>query len=58
MGDGPRITAPTTSSSPPAAIDAIQTEVIGDQQRDRTPSGLWRSDHAGSVASLRLARGT
>lgn len=31
-------------------------EVVGDQSGDRTPSGLWPSDHAGVVATLRLPR--
>lgn len=29
-------------------------DTVGDKQRDRTPSGLWPSDHAGVVATLRL----
>ena len=28
---------------------------IGDSQADRTPSGLWPSDHAGLAATLELA---
>ena len=40
----------------PPVIDAILADVIGDRQRDRTPSGLWPSDHAGSVAMLLLRR--
>jgi endonuclease/exonuclease/phosphatase family metal-dependent hydrolase len=41
----------------PDAFDAIRTSVIGEEQRDRTtPSGLWPSDHAGSVATLRTER--
>ncbi|QLQ10785.1 MAG: endonuclease/exonuclease/phosphatase family protein [Nocardioidaceae bacterium] len=35
-----------------ASVEAC--EVIGDQQSDRTPSGLWPSDHAGVVAAVRL----
>jgi len=31
-----------------------QIELVGDQQRDRTPSGLWPSDHAGVAATLSL----
>jgi endonuclease/exonuclease/phosphatase family metal-dependent hydrolase len=31
--------------------------LIGNDSADRTPSGLWRSDHAGVVASLRLSPG-
>jgi endonuclease/exonuclease/phosphatase family metal-dependent hydrolase len=39
------------------ALTAIRTEVIGDEQRDRsTPTGFWPSDHAGSVATLRTVR--
>ena len=40
----------------PSAMDAVQADVIGDQEADRTPSGLWPSDHAGSVATLRLGK--
>jgi endonuclease/exonuclease/phosphatase family metal-dependent hydrolase len=41
----------------PDALTAIRTEVIGDEQRDRSePSGFWPSDHAGSVATLRTVR--
>jgi len=29
-------------------------DVAGDESSDRTPSGLWPSDHAGVVATLRL----
>ena len=29
-------------------------DIIGDQQADRTASGLWPSDHAGVAATLRL----
>jgi endonuclease/exonuclease/phosphatase family metal-dependent hydrolase len=41
----------------PDALTAIRTEVIGDEQRDRSkPSGFWPSDHAGSVATLKTVR--
>jgi endonuclease/exonuclease/phosphatase family metal-dependent hydrolase len=41
----------------PDHLTAIQTEVIGDEQRDRSsPSGFWPSDHAGSVAKLKTVR--
>jgi hypothetical protein len=34
---------------------ALQAETIGEEPRDRTePSGFWPSDHAGSVAKIRL----
>lgn len=36
-------------------IGPVRAEVIGDELRDRTPSGLWPSDHAGVVAQLHLA---
>lgn len=32
----------------------LSAKLIGDQLSDLTPSGLWPSDHAGVVASLRL----
>ena len=34
---------------------ALRAETIGEEERDRTePSGFWPSDHAGSVAKIRL----
>ena len=38
------------------AMDAIHAEVIGEEDRDRTVSGLWPSDHAGSTATLRFEK--
>jgi endonuclease/exonuclease/phosphatase family metal-dependent hydrolase len=35
------------------ALQALAAEVVGDDPADRTPSGLWPSDHAGVVAVLR-----
>lgn len=36
---------------------AIKAELVGEAQRDRTPTRLWPSDHAGVVATLQLRRG-
>jgi len=36
-------------------IGPVQAEVLGDELKDRTPSGLWPSDHAGVVAKLHMA---
>jgi endonuclease/exonuclease/phosphatase family metal-dependent hydrolase len=47
----------------PAHVGALRAEVAGDQQQDRTlplpgaPYGLWPSDHAAIVATLRLGVG-
>ncbi|MEU6069315.1 MULTISPECIES: hypothetical protein [Streptomyces] len=30
--------------------------LVGNEQSDRTPSGLWPSDHAGIVATLRVPK--
>jgi endonuclease/exonuclease/phosphatase family metal-dependent hydrolase len=38
----------------PSAMDAVRAEVVGEEEKDRTDSGLWPSDHAGSVATLRF----
>ena len=38
----------------PVGIRAVAAEVIGEELGDRTPAGLWPSDHAGVVAVLRL----
>ena len=35
-------------------LGAVFADVVGDEARDRTPSGLWPSDHAGVVAALRI----
>jgi len=40
----------------PKALTALTADVIGDRKQDRTASGLWPSDHAGSVAALRTVR--
>ena len=37
-----------------APIGPVQAEVIGTSFKDRTPSGLWPSDHASVVAQLHL----
>jgi endonuclease/exonuclease/phosphatase family metal-dependent hydrolase len=36
------------------AFGVAEINLIGDQPADRTPSGLWPSDHAGVAATLRL----
>jgi len=33
---------------------SLSADVVGEEPSDRTPSGLWPSDHAGVVATLRL----
>ncbi|HMA47134.1 MAG TPA: hypothetical protein VKP11_08050 [Frankiaceae bacterium] len=33
----------------------VSAEVVGDRPADRAPSGRWLSDHAGVVATVRLA---
>lgn len=46
----------------PVGIRAVAAEVLGEEQRDRTPPlpgapfGLWPSDHAGVAATLALGR--
>jgi endonuclease/exonuclease/phosphatase family metal-dependent hydrolase len=35
-------------------FDTVSADVVGEEPADRTPSGLWPSDHAGVVATLRL----
>ncbi len=36
------------------AIRPLEAHLVGASQQDRTPSGLWPSDHAGIAASLKL----
>jgi hypothetical protein len=39
----------------PLGVEAVAAEVLGEELDDRTPTGLWPSDHAGVVAKLHLA---
>ena len=36
------------------AVRVLEAEVVGDAPSDKTPSGLWPSDHAGVVATLQI----
>jgi hypothetical protein len=38
-------------------FETVVAEVVGQEPGDRTPSGLWPSDHAGVVATLRVPGG-
>jgi endonuclease/exonuclease/phosphatase family metal-dependent hydrolase len=38
------------------ALRALRGQVVGKRQSDRTANGLWPSDHAGAVLTLRLPR--
>ena len=35
----------------------FRTTIVGEESQDRTPSGLWPSDHAGLVGSIRIPGG-
>jgi endonuclease/exonuclease/phosphatase family metal-dependent hydrolase len=35
------------------SLSAVNSDVVGDELEDRTPSGLWPSDHAGVVTTLK-----
>jgi endonuclease/exonuclease/phosphatase family metal-dependent hydrolase len=35
-------------------FETVSVDIVGEAAADRTPSGLWPSDHAGVVATLRL----
>ncbi len=37
-------------------IGPVQAWVVGDELKDRTPSGLWPSDHAGVIAQLHVSQ--
>jgi endonuclease/exonuclease/phosphatase family metal-dependent hydrolase len=37
-------------------FSTVRAEVVGEETRDRTENGLWPSDHAGVVATLRVPR--
>ncbi|UCF21295.1 MAG: hypothetical protein JSU87_07920, partial [Gemmatimonadota bacterium] len=36
---------------------AVKAALLGEQETDRTPSGLWPSDHAGLAVALTVAPG-
>ena len=38
-------------------IEVIDIRRVGEQPGDRTPSGLWPSDHAGVIATLKIRKG-
>ncbi len=38
------------------AIGPVIAFVVGDKKKDRTPSGLWPSDHAGVIARLKIPK--
>ncbi len=50
------IFAKTSNASAELSQNGIVVRVVGDELRDRTPSGLWPSDHAGVVASFQLQK--
>jgi endonuclease/exonuclease/phosphatase family metal-dependent hydrolase len=35
-------------------LTSLYADVVGEEETDRTPSGLWPSDHAGVIASVIL----
>jgi endonuclease/exonuclease/phosphatase family metal-dependent hydrolase len=37
------------------AIDALSAKLLGADPAERTPNGMWPSDHAGVLAELRVA---
>ena len=39
------------------AFQVEDIRLVGEKVSDKTPSGLWPSDHAGVVATLRIPRG-
>jgi hypothetical protein len=38
------------------AIGPVIAFVVGEEKKDRTPSGLWPSDHAGVIARLKIPK--
>jgi len=38
------------------AIQVVDIRLVGEKPSDRTPSGLWPSDHAGVVATLKIPK--
>ena len=41
---------------PRSGPNPVRAEIVGDEQGDKTPSGLWPSDHAGMVVTMLLPR--
>jgi hypothetical protein len=35
-------------------FETVRADVVGEEAADRTAGGLWPSDHAGLVTTLRL----
>jgi endonuclease/exonuclease/phosphatase family metal-dependent hydrolase len=52
--DGPALTKRIDLVFTRGGFETTDADVIGEAQADRTPSGLWPSDHAGVVATLQL----
>jgi len=41
---------------PRSGANPVRAQIVGDEQSDKTPSGLWPSDHAGMVVTMQLPR--
>lgn len=41
---------------PRAGANPVRAEIVGDEPGDKTPSGLWPSDHGGMVVRMQLPR--
>lgn len=48
----------TRAENGKGAQGSFQIDIVGEEQADRIPSGLWRADHAGLIARLRLPIGS
>lgn len=52
--DGPPLSGRVDLVLARGGFTALDAEIVGEETDDRTPSGLWPSDHAGVVAALEL----
>jgi endonuclease/exonuclease/phosphatase family metal-dependent hydrolase len=41
---------------PRSGPNPVRAQIVGDEQADKTPSGLWPSDHAGMIVRMQLPR--
>jgi endonuclease/exonuclease/phosphatase family metal-dependent hydrolase len=52
--DGPPLAGRVDLVLARGRFTALDAQIVGEESDDRTPSGLWPSDHAGVVATLEL----
>lgn len=46
------------ANAQPETVAAVSAWLVGEDEEDRSASGIWPSDHAGVTAALRIAKGS